>query len=615
MLMLMVSTSGSSTSSPRVAKKVSASGFLLRHLGPSLLLGRVSLVFTTLFSTATFAQLFCPDCAPYNFVRVLDSNTGKGTGWYDSRHASRVTPHWENCPAARAAGQLDHEACAVEATKHLMDDCAAGGCHAVMRVKSGETLETTELVWPGESWGGPKTKTESLTGPDSDNWPPDMMPAGWIEAGVSSPLAEFHYGSDTGQVILSLRCQARPCQLKDGGNYGWGVHSVTGLLGHGGTAKTIYTTGEDERNAYNTQCRKNACCAGVGHWEANFFWEESQYRCDQCTLSKCHESSYNRGQTVKQPLGNYLSSPNIVSENADALPKPPRDCVGTWDFASDSELQAAQCTGRGETVTRVYTVTVEEAFGGAACSVAPDERTRTIVCPCTAVGYEARTTSVAEGEARTSCEKLPQEPTTKSPSDDGDGSHDTTGATSSTGSSGTPAQDGQDGEQPRTGDALLDPENAPLPQSGPNSGDDLEKNQGTTHSGGDVDAAPPINGNGNAGGGGAVPAGSPLSSSEVDTRILNVRPYLGASREDGEDPSEAETACCATSTFLQGEEEGLLQAEAHNGEGEIHLLKQDLVSLLEESEPREAGEEAGAQRSAWSTSDSPNSKDLFLLAV
>ncbi|CAD7932782.1 unnamed protein product [Amoebophrya sp. A120] len=295
-------------------------------------------------SSAEQQDTYCPDCAPYNLLRILDPDTGRGTGWYDSAVVKAdqwdvSAAGWEECGVIANGHEHDHEKCAKLATMQVMRKCQLTGCHAVMRKKVGSELETTEVLWSGESstWGGPKTKTETLGGPDESTWLAQMAPPGWAEAGLSHLqelplLPQLQTASDEGKIIISLTCQKRPCQFKNTGN-GWRQHSETGLCGEEGAAVTNSADFEQSHDAHFSvvakslllgECRESACCAGVVEQGENGVCKDAAATDTETTSGK------NGGQTPMRPLREYTVAADIVSVKADALAKPPVNCVGSW---------------------------------------------------------------------------------------------------------------------------------------------------------------------------------------------------------------------------------------------------------------------------------------------
>ncbi len=61
----------------------------------------------------------------------------------------------------------------------------------------------------------------------------------------------------------------------------------------------------------------------------------------------------------------------------------PRDCRGTWDYATDALLKE-QCTGQGEELTRTFTIQTPKLLTGQEC--ADKGKTAKIVCPKNCVG-------------------------------------------------------------------------------------------------------------------------------------------------------------------------------------------------------------------------------------
>ncbi|CAD7964682.1 unnamed protein product [Amoebophrya sp. A120] len=77
------------------------------------------------------------------------------------------------------------------------------------------------------------------------------------------------------------------------------------------------------------------------------------------------------------------ANPIDCQENEGKMESCPRDCRGTWDYATDALLKE-QCTGQGEELTRTFTIQTPKLLTGQEC--ADKGKTATIVCPKDCVG-------------------------------------------------------------------------------------------------------------------------------------------------------------------------------------------------------------------------------------
>ncbi|CAD7964685.1 unnamed protein product [Amoebophrya sp. A120] len=81
------------------------------------------------------------------------------------------------------------------------------------------------------------------------------------------------------------------------------------------------------------------------------------------------------GEKCKDP---DCANPIDCQENEEKKEPCPRDCRGAWDYATDALLKE-QCTGRGEELTRTFTIQSPKLLTGQEC--ADKGKTATIVCP------------------------------------------------------------------------------------------------------------------------------------------------------------------------------------------------------------------------------------------
>ncbi|CAD7932775.1 unnamed protein product [Amoebophrya sp. A120] len=269
-----------------------------------------------LFTPVSALNPYCPTCAPYNLVWIVDyDGTGKktnGTAWVDTR-----------LDADNAPGLGDPDIDPEEATRLLSDECVKSGCHAVMRWlhPGGVSYHAREHMWwktEDPNWGGPKERLYPIYSTD-ETWLNDFAPPGWntgledkwdktiAPAIKEQATSASSTTSSNKKTILSLRCKARPCLLRHRGK-GWREYSETGLCGEEGEKKQGFLAKHAD---WGGDCRANACCS-VKNIDTNW-WNrlyKNAYECEESNGSNTEGS--NRHQLRRVSETEYVSSDKIT---------------------------------------------------------------------------------------------------------------------------------------------------------------------------------------------------------------------------------------------------------------------------------------------------------------